>query len=120
MFCFMALVAPSRIMALAMLLLAPGIAGSAVQWLHACPAQEQAAADHRQHNSDSPQSGHEQGCQCIGSCNTANVVAPAKSLALLAVLLQPAHPVLVRVIHGFVPAGTPSHLLPPATAPPPV
>ena len=50
----------SRAMALALVLLAPG---TAVQWLHACPAEAAAAADHRQHDSGSSQTGHSQGCE---------------------------------------------------------
>jgi hypothetical protein len=37
----------SRVMALAMLLLAPGIAGTAVQLLHSCPAEAEASVDHQ-------------------------------------------------------------------------
>ncbi|HJR16284.1 MAG TPA: hypothetical protein VJ808_05475 [Gemmatimonadales bacterium] len=107
----------SRAMALAMVLLAPGISGSAVQWLHACPAEAQAAADHREH-SDSSQPGHAQGCDCIGSCNASAPVAPAEPATLLVAVLQPQRRVPSLAGISFVPSGTPSGLLPPATAPP--
>lgn len=106
----------SRAMALAMVLLAPGITGSAVQWLHACPAEAEAAADHQHHDSGSSQTGH--GCECIGSCNTAGAVAPAKSLTIIAAEVLPHHRVILPTDYAFVPAGIPSDLLPPATAPP--
>jgi hypothetical protein len=107
-----------RVMALAMLLLAPGIAGMGVQGLHACPAEAETPLDH-QHD-DSPPSqpaGHSNGCECIGSCITAALVA--RPAATILVVLEPPQPQLVSFGDtGFVLAGTPTHLLPPATAPP--
>jgi hypothetical protein len=108
----------SRAMALVLVLLAPGITGSAVQWLHACPAEAKAAAEHQHHGSDSSQPGHSQGCDCIGSCNTAGVVAPARSPTTVAILVLPDHSAILPADLSFVPAGVPSDLLPPATAPP--
>ena len=108
----------SRAMALAMVLLAPGIAGTGVQWLHACPAEAEVSADHQHHGSPPSQpTGHSNGCECIGSCITAALVS-GPAATVLAVLESP-QPALVSLSdNGFVPAGTPTHLLPPATAPP--
>ncbi len=108
----------SRAMALAMVLLAPGITGSAVQWLHACPAEAQSAADHQHGDSTPAGSGHSRGCECIGSCNTAGAAAPAKSLTILATVVLPDHRAILPADPTFVPAGVPSDLLSPATAPP--
>ncbi len=107
-------------MALVMVLLAPGISGSAVQWLHACPAEAaaQAAADHQHHDSSPSQTSYSQGCDCIGSCNTVGAVTPAKSLTILVAVVLPDHRAIVPADVSFVPAGVPSDLLPPATAPP--
>jgi hypothetical protein len=105
-------------MALAMVLLAPGIAGTGVQWLHSCPAEAQVAADHPHHGSPQSQpAGHTNGCECIGSCITAALVA--RPAATILAVLEAVQPRLVTFgDNGFVPAGTPTHLLPPATAPP--
>jgi hypothetical protein len=108
----------SRAMALVMVLLAPGIAGTGVQWLHSCPADAQASADHQHHNSPpSDPAGHSNGCECIGSCLTAALVA-RPGAAILAVLEPPQPRVPSFSGHGFVPVRSPTHLLPPATAPP--
>jgi hypothetical protein len=116
----LALLRRSRTMALAMVLLVPGITGSAVQWLHACPAeaQAQASADHQHHDSAPSQPGHSQACECIGSCNTAGVVAPVKTATVLAAVILPDQRATLSTDPAFVPAGLPSDLLPPATAPP--
>jgi hypothetical protein len=114
----MTLLRRSRAMALAMLLLAPGVSGSVVQWLHACPVQAAAVADHQHHGQAPADAGHSQSCQCIGSCNTAGAPSPAKSITIAAVVTQPDHHVVPPSGVSFVPVGTPSDLLPPATAPP--
>jgi hypothetical protein len=108
----------SRAIAFAMVFLAPGIAGTGVQWLHSCPAEAQASADHQHHNSPPSQpAGHSNGCECIGSCITAALVA--RPAATVLSVLEPPQPLLVSFgDNGFVPAGAPTHLLPPATAPP--
>ena len=110
----------SRAMTLAMVLLAPGISGTAVQWLHACPAEAraEAAADHQHHDPAPSQPGHSQGCDCIGSCNTAGAIVPAKSLTIVVAEVLPDCRVILPADLGFAPAGIPSDLLPPATAPP--
>jgi hypothetical protein len=88
-----------------------------VQWVHSCPADAQASADHQHHDSGSSQS-HSQACDCIGSCNTAGVVTPARALTSLVAVVLPAHQPGLPTDPAFVPAGLPSDLLPPATAPP--
>jgi hypothetical protein len=108
----------SRILALTLVLLGPGTTGAAVQWLHACPAEAQAAAEDQHHDSGSHQSSHSLGCECISSCNTAGAVAPAKSLTIEAAVVLPAATVILPSELAFTAAGTPSDLLPPATAPP--
>ena len=108
----------SRFMALGLVLLAPGITGTAVQWLHACPAEAQSVADHQHQDSAPSDSGHSQGCECIGTCSAAGPVAPAKSLTILTGVVLPDHGPVLPADPTFVPAGIPSDLLPPATAPP--
>jgi hypothetical protein len=112
------LLRPSRALALAMVLLAPGIAGTAVQWLHACPAAAQASSyDHQHHSSQAPHSTPATGCDCIGSCSVAVVVVTPRATIIEAVVVQPELPA-VTTESGFVPVASPAHLLPPATAPP--
>jgi hypothetical protein len=107
-----------RVMALAMLLLGPGISGSAVQWLHACPVKAAAVADHEHHGQSPADAGHSQSCQCIGHCNAAATAAPAKSVTVATAVLEPDQHVVPPSEVSFVSDGTPSDLLPPATAPP--
>ncbi len=107
-----------RVLALAMVLLAPGIAGIGVQWLHACPSEAQASANHQHHKGPPSQPAHSDGCECIGSCHAAGLVAPARAAATVAVLAQPPLRVIASTGNSFVPVGTPADLLPPATAPP--
>ncbi len=69
----------SRTLALAMVLLAPGVAGTAVQWSHSCPAEAQgSSSEHQHHSSQTPQPGPAQGCDCIGSCSAAAVLVPPR------------------------------------------
>jgi hypothetical protein len=106
-------------MALAMVLLGPGITGTGVQWLHACPSEAQASADHQHHDSTPSQpAGHSDGCECIGSCHAAGLIASARAGAILALLAEPPRPVVPSTGNRFVPLATPTDLLPPATAPP--
>lgn len=107
----------SRVMALVMMLLAPGITGSAVQWLHVCPAAQE-TADHQHHDSAPSDSGHSDACECIGACSAAGAVAPAKSLTILTAVILPHHRPMLPADFSFIPAGIPSDFLPPATAPP--
>jgi hypothetical protein len=108
----------SRAMALALVLLAPGVSGSAVQRLHACPVKAAAVADHQHHGQAPADANHSQNCQCIGSCNPASTASPAKSVTVAARAIEPARRVVPPSGVTFVPLGTPSDLLPPATAPP--
>ncbi|HET6778082.1 MAG TPA: hypothetical protein VFH26_04290 [Gemmatimonadales bacterium] len=109
----------SRAMALALVLLAPGFSGTAVQWLHACPAEAEASHADRQHGSShSDPEGHRQSCECIGSCQSASVVAPAKAAVSLAAVVQPKQRVIPSTGGSFAPASHLARLLPPATAPP--
>jgi len=114
----LALLRRSRVMATALLLLAPGVSGSAVQWLHACPVKAAAVADHRHHDQAPADAGQSHSCQCIGSCNTAGAPSPAKSITIAVAVIQPDHHLVPPSGVSFVPVGTPSDLLPPATAPP--
>jgi len=113
-----ALLRRSRAMALALLLLAPGVSGSAVQWLHACPVKAAAVADHQHHDQTPADADHSQSCQCIGSCNTAGTASHAQPITVASAVIQPDLYVAPPADVSFVPAGTPSHFLPPATAPP--
>ena len=114
----LALLRHSRTMALAMVLLTPGIAGSAVQWLHACPAEEQSAAAHAHGDQSQSDSGHSQGCECIGTCSAAGPVTPAQAVTTLMAAVLGDRIAVPPPGYTFIPAGTPAHLLPPATAPP--
>jgi hypothetical protein len=117
--CMLTILRHSRVMALAMLLLAPGIAGTAVQLLHSCPAEAEASVDHQHHGSPpSKPAGHSNGCECIGSCITAALVARPAAAILVASEPPPQLRLVSFADNGFVPAGIPTHLLPPATAPP--
>jgi hypothetical protein len=115
----MALLPRSRALALVLLLLAPGISGSAVQWLHACPAQAAAVTDH-QHHGQAPADAERphQTCHCIGTCNPAGTASPSKSITVAVAVIQPYHHVVPPTGISFIPLGTPADLLPPATAPP--
>ena len=113
----MALLRRSQVMALALVLLTPGVTGSAARWLHPCPAQA-AVADHQHHGPAPADTGHSQNCQCIGPCNSATTASPAKPIIVAVALAKPDHHIVPPSGISFVPAGTPSDLLPPATAPP--
>ncbi len=110
----------SRALALSMVMLAPGITGTAVQWLHACPAEAQAAAtpDHQHHDSGPAQPDHAQGCECIGSCNASSAGTPPSATITAAVVVEPRTRSILPSRQSFVPSGPATDLLPPATAPP--
>ena len=108
----------SRTLALVLLLLAPGVSGGLVQWLHACPVSAPGQAAEHQHGSDHSAPGQVPSCQCIGACQVAGVFSPAGPTVVVAGPSQLSHRVLPPSGPSFVPAGTPSDLLPPATAPP--
>jgi hypothetical protein len=108
----------SRALALSLVLLGPGISGSAVQWLHACPVGSPRIADHQHHDSSPSESGHAPLCQCIGACHAAGILSPAKPVTVAVEAGQPKRSVPPPSGVSFIPVGTPSDLLPPATAPP--
>lgn len=114
----MTLLRRSRGLALALLLLAPGVSGSVVQLVHACPVQSAAVTDHQHHDQAPADAGHSQTCQCIGSCNTAGTASVTLPVTVASADVQPDHHVAPPTGASFVPVGTPSDLLPPATAPP--
>lgn len=114
----MALLRRSRVLAFALIFLAPGLSGSAVQWLHACPAQAAAAGHHRNHGQAPADAGHSQSCHCIGTCHTVGAASPAAAVTVAAAAVRPDYPVVQPSGISFIPVGTPSDLLPPATAPP--
>jgi hypothetical protein len=115
----LALLRRSRVLALALVLLAPGVSGSAVQWLHACPVNSpEAAADHQHHGSNPSDSGQAPTCECIGACNAAGMLSAPEPVTVAAEAGQPNSQLTPPSGVSFVPVGTPSDLLPPATAPP--
>lgn len=105
-----------RMVALVLLLLAPGVSGSAVQWLHSCPTQAD-PAEHQHHESGRSDSG-QQLCDCIGSCTAAGVVTLATPLTIRVAVEQPDTRIAAPAGTSFVSSSSSSHLLPPATAPP--
>jgi len=111
----------SRILALLLLLLTPGLGGWVVQAAHPCPAAAGAVghAAHGPGQHDAPADGeHDEHCRCIGSCHTAQAAraadAPTFGVAPATYQLAPQRAAGARLL----PAGRPLQLLPPATAPP--
>jgi hypothetical protein len=116
----------SRLVALLLLLLTPGLGGWAVQVLHPCPADVPSAAtasgtgpEEGHHHQGAPgHSGHSAECRCIGSCQAALVArtsdAPTVDAPIPAFQLVLAPPASTRVL----PEGRTPELHPPATAPP--
>jgi hypothetical protein len=111
----------SRLIALFLLLLTPGLGGWVVQAAHPCPAAAAAVghATHGQEHHDAPaDGGHDAHCRCIGSCQVA-AAAQASDAAMLDVAPAAYHPTPHRPDGALLlPAGRPPQLLPPATAPP--
>lgn len=114
----LALLRRSRTLGLVLVLLAPGVSGEVVQWLHACPVSSPEAAAEHQHGADHSGSGQAPSCQCIGACQTPGVLAPPKAAVAVAAVSEPNHRVTLPSVVRFVPTATPFDLLPPATAPP--
>jgi hypothetical protein len=114
----LALLRRSRALALALVLLAPGVSGSAVQWLHACPAAPQRGTEHQHHGSGQSGSGQLPLCECIGTCRTGVLLTPPSAASVVAVVTQPDHRIILPSGIRFVARGTPSDFLPPSTAPP--
>jgi len=108
-----------RAMSLVLVLLAPGMSGTAVQWLHACPAQARQVADHQHHDTAPSQSQHSEDCRCIGSCSTTgSVTVPVRAVVLAIADIEPDQHVRIPAPASFTPSASPANLLPPATAPP--
>jgi hypothetical protein len=105
-----------RIVALVLLLLAPGVSGSAIQWLHSCPAESD-AAEHQHHEGSTSHSG-EAPCDCIGSCTPAGLVAVPLAGGVRVGFDRTEVQLSRPPAASFTPSSTRSHLLPPATAPP--
>jgi hypothetical protein len=115
----------SQLLALTLLLLSPGAGGLVLEVSHPCPgdpAPEASSGEHS-HGSEAHHSGrqgpeHDNRCCCVGACSLAlqhpglpDGAAPAT------LLLATSHaPALLQSAEPLV--GTPSRLLPPATAPP--
>jgi hypothetical protein len=116
----------SRLVALLLLLLTPGLGGWAVQALHPCPADMPSATaasrtghDEGHHHQGAPgHSGHSAECRCIGSCQAALVArtsdAPTVDAPIPAFQLILPRPATTRVLAE----GRTPELHPPATAPP--
>ncbi|HET7601810.1 MAG TPA: hypothetical protein VFK36_02260 [Gemmatimonadales bacterium] len=110
----------ARSVALALLLMSPGLGGMAVQAFHPCPSHVVMQADGMHHaggdSHDTPSSGHSY-CHCIGACAAAAVLASPRDGRLLAVM--PAAPVTHVADAVELPLRQlPLDLLPPSTAPP--
>jgi len=116
----MRLLRRARWVALALMLMSPGLGGMAVQALHPCPAHTpmQAAGMHHpaSHSHDGPASA-DPVCHCISSCAaTASPAAPTDGRVLVVAISR----VIVNASLGTtLPARQlPLDLLPPSTAPP--
>ena len=110
----------SRIVALLLLLLTPGLGGWVVQAAHPCPAAAAVGhAAHGQAHHAAPADGEHDGhCRCIGSCHAAQAVQAADAPTFDVVPVA-YHPTPHRPDGALLlPAGRPPQLLPPSTAPP--
>ena len=114
----LALLRRSRVLALVLLLVAPGVSGTALQWLHACPVNTPAAGDHHSDPQSPAHSSHGETCQCIGSCHVSALLVVGKPARLSVSYAEGRRPDATPPGTSFVPAGAPPYLLPPATAPP--
>jgi hypothetical protein len=104
----------SRLLALALVLVAPGVAGTWVQWLHPCPIEGFSSRGHHHEAGSTRAPGKT--CHCIGSCHS---VAPPALTGTPTLIVKLAEPVRTTISPGASqPVSTASHLLPPATAPP--
>lgn len=110
----------ARSVALALLLMSPGLGGMAVQACHPCPSHmvmQGAGMHHAAGDSqDNQPSGHSY-CHCIGSCAAAAVTASPRDGRMLALVAAP-HRVLVAEAQELPALQLPLELLPPSTAPP--
>jgi hypothetical protein len=108
----------SRLLALVLILVAPGVTGTAVQSLHPCPVNTPTTSDHHDQSPAPSHGSHGETCQCIGSCHTAGLSLPGRTARLTISYTEYDRGVIEPFGCSFVPDGTPSHLLPLATAPP--
>jgi hypothetical protein len=110
----------ARSVALALLLMSPGLGGMAVQAFHPCPSHmvmqgagmHHAAGDSHQ----TPDGGHTY-CHCIGSCAATAVQTSPADGRLLVLAAAPIR-ILVAEAAEHPVAQLPLDLLPPSTAPP--
>jgi hypothetical protein len=110
----------ARSVALALLLMSPGLGGMAVQAFHPCPSHlvmqpggmHHAGGDSHQ----APDNAHTY-CHCIGSCAATAVQASPGDGRMLALVSAP-HVILVVDAAERPAAQLPLDLLPPSTAPP--
>jgi hypothetical protein len=121
-----ALIRRSKLVALLLLLLTPGLGGWAVQALHPCPADMPSAAagaasdqEHEHGHQGGPtHSGHTAECRCIGSCHATPLAqarpAPVVEVPVAFYVIESHHPAGARLPD----AGRLPDLHPPATAPP--
>ncbi|HET8634741.1 MAG TPA: hypothetical protein VFL88_11405 [Gemmatimonadales bacterium] len=110
----------ARSVALALLLMSPGLGGMAVQAFHPCPSHMvmQGAGMHHAAGDahDAPSDAHSY-CHCIGSCAAAAVQASPRDGRMLAVLAAP-HAAPVAETADRPASQLPLDRLPPSTAPP--
>lgn len=110
----------ARSVALALLLMSPGLGGMAVQAFHPCPSHMVMQGDAMHHaggdSHDVPSSGHTY-CHCIGSCAAAAVQASPRDGRMLAVVAAPQRTLAAEAVKLPAPQ-LPLELLPPSTAPP--
>ncbi len=114
----------SRLLSLALLLATPGMAGTALQAAHPCPAQAPwlaqtgHAPDAHHHGSHGSEPGAPTQCHCIGTCHAASTWAPPAGGPVLAVRAAAQSVVARPADTVLAPAHFPYRFLPPATAPP--
>lgn len=111
-----------RLLALLLLLVTPGVAGTVLDGVHPCPesapwAASAEMAEHGGHGSgghDAPS--HSGECHCLGACVGAAAVPFTPVLPTVAFREAPADVIRPPVLN--LPASRHSHRLPPSTAPP--
>lgn len=114
----------SRLLSLALLFAAPGVAGTVLQAAHPCPAQapwlaQTGGAPHgHHHGSQGSEPGAPTECHCIGTCHAASTWAPPAGGPVLAGQLAAQVAVARPAYTELAPAHFPYRFLPPATAPP--
>ena len=115
----------SKLLALLLLLLTPGLGGWVVQSVHPCPTSMPwlagaGAAEHQHgsHHGAPGQPGETTSCRCFGSCHQ-GTPATAPAAPTVVVRLAPHAPAAILPARSRLPgAGRTPELHPPATAPP--